>query len=247
MAEEMHPAPGRQTSDEEQLAGIIRGLVGEVHPGGASVQVGLDSRLEADLGLDSLAVVELRSRMEEAFGGALPDRILGGGTLGERPPRAIRPAAVNRRSRRRLGSHARAGPSRASIVIQAVSSHAMATSSHQTWFWAKPCSGRPRNPVSFAHRIRSSHRARDVQGMQWSGRCVFVAGRGSCGRRGAVRFGWSGDPGRPGELWSGVVDFEVAAEGGGDGVEVAGVGADDQVAAAQGSLDDACVDDVGGG
>ena len=83
MAEEMQPAPARQTCDEEQLAGIIRGLVGEVHPGGASVPVGLDSRLEADLGLDSLAVVELRSRMEEAFGVALPDRILGGDTVGE--------------------------------------------------------------------------------------------------------------------------------------------------------------------
>lgn len=35
-----------------------------------------------------------------------------------------------------------------------------------------------------------------------------------------------------GVLWSGVVDFEVAADGGGDGLEVAGVGADDQVAAA---------------
>ena len=83
MAEEMQPAPARQTCDEEQLVGIVRGLVGEVDPGGASVPVGLDSRLEADLGLDSLAVVELRSRMEEAFGVALPERILGGGTVGE--------------------------------------------------------------------------------------------------------------------------------------------------------------------
>ena len=46
---------------------------------------------------------------------------------------------------------------------------------------------------------------------------------------------------------SGVVDFEALADGGGDGLEVAGVGADDQVVAAQGSLDDAGVDDVGGG
>jgi hypothetical protein len=35
----------------------------------------------------------------------------------------------------------------------------MATSSHQTWCWLKPWSGRLRRPVSFAHRIRSSHRA----------------------------------------------------------------------------------------
>jgi hypothetical protein len=58
-----------------------------------------------------------------------------------------------------LVSQARAGPSRASIAIQAVSSRAMATSSHQIWFWSKPRSGRFRRLVSLAHRIRSSHRA----------------------------------------------------------------------------------------
>jgi hypothetical protein len=42
-----------------------------------------------------------------------------------------------------------------------------------------------------------------------------------------------------------VVDLEAAADGG-DGMEVAGVGADDQVPAAQRALVDACVDDVGG-
>ena len=45
-------------------------------------------------------------------------------------------------------------------AVQAVSSQAMATSSHQIWFWAKPCRGRLRSPVSLAHRIRSSQRAR---------------------------------------------------------------------------------------
>jgi hypothetical protein len=74
--------------------------------------------------------------------------------------------------------------------------------------------------------------------------CRAVTGAGGGG---AGRFRWSGDPGRPVELWSGVVDFEALADGGGDGLEVAGVGADDQVAAAQGSLDDARVDYVGGG
>jgi hypothetical protein len=44
-----------------------------------------------------------------------------------------------------------------------------------------------------------------------------------------------------------VVDFEAAADGSRDGPEVAGVGADDQVAAAQGSLVNARVDDVGAG
>ena len=83
--------------------------------------------------------------------------------------------------------------------------------------------------------------------MQWSGRCVFVPGRDGCWRWGSgpVPVVWR--RGRPGGLRSGVVDFEALADGGGDGLEVAGVGADDQVAAAQGALDDAGVDDVGGG
>jgi len=44
-------------------------------------------------------------------------------------------------------------------------------------------------------------------------------------------------------LW--VVDVYPAADGCGDGYEIAFVGADDEVAAAQGAFDDACVDDVG--
>jgi phosphoglycerate kinase len=45
---------------------------------------------------------------------------------------------------------ARPGPSRARICIQASSSQAIATSSHQIWFWSKPCRGRLRSPVSGA-------------------------------------------------------------------------------------------------
>ena len=51
-------------------------------------------------------------------------------------------------------------PGRASIWVQASSSQASATISHQTWFCAKPFSGRFRSPVSLAFRMRSSHRAR---------------------------------------------------------------------------------------
>jgi hypothetical protein len=43
--------------------------------------------------------------------------------------------AANSRSRSRLGSQAQARPSGASICIQASSSQAIATSSHQIWFW----------------------------------------------------------------------------------------------------------------
>ena len=80
MAEEMHVAPAAEASDDELLTGIIRELIAEIHPPAAGLPVFLDSRLAADLGLDSLAVVELRSRLEEASGVVLPDGILTGET-----------------------------------------------------------------------------------------------------------------------------------------------------------------------
>jgi hypothetical protein len=74
-----------------------------------------------------------------------------------RPPRTSRPAAESRLRRSRFGSQRRAVPVRASSWVQASSSQARETISHQSWFWAKPLSGRFR--VSLAQRIRSSQRA----------------------------------------------------------------------------------------
>jgi len=70
------------------------------------------------------------------------------------PPRTSRPAAQNSRSRSRLGSQARAGASRASIAIQAVSSQAMATSSHQSFYPAGDVA-RPENGERVARRRRT--------------------------------------------------------------------------------------------
>ncbi|MGO9219197.1 MAG: acyl carrier protein [Streptosporangiaceae bacterium] len=115
MAEEMHVAPAAEASDDELLTGIIRELIAEIHPPAAGLPVFLDSRLAADLGLDSLAVVELRSRLEEASGVVLPDGILTGETPREwldalRGPRPRRPARF--RPARTL-ARAHAGSSRA--------------------------------------------------------------------------------------------------------------------------------------
>jgi acyl carrier protein len=54
---------------------VVRRLAAETHPGRIP-RVSLESRLEGDLGLDSLARVELLLRLREAFGTALPDQAL---------------------------------------------------------------------------------------------------------------------------------------------------------------------------
>ncbi|MCK9382860.1 MAG: AMP-binding protein [Sulfuritalea sp.] len=70
----MEPVP---TLDQAaQLLSIVDRLVAEVRPGGRS-KAGLDSTLERDLGLDSLARVELLARIEQAFGVRLSDEVLG--------------------------------------------------------------------------------------------------------------------------------------------------------------------------
>jgi acyl carrier protein len=69
------PAP----PDDEMVASLlqaIRELVAEVRPAVTTPPVRLDSRLDSDLGLDSLAVAELLVRVEELFDVALPDESL---------------------------------------------------------------------------------------------------------------------------------------------------------------------------
>jgi 1-acyl-sn-glycerol-3-phosphate acyltransferase len=63
-----------ETSD--RLLALIGQLVAELRPG-ASVRAGLDSRLDKDLGLDSLARVELMVRIERAFAIQLNADLLG--------------------------------------------------------------------------------------------------------------------------------------------------------------------------
>jgi 1-acyl-sn-glycerol-3-phosphate acyltransferase len=62
--------------DEVRLLAELCDLMKELHPNAPATPVRLESLLDADLGLDSLAVVELRSRLEEVFGVTLSDRVL---------------------------------------------------------------------------------------------------------------------------------------------------------------------------
>jgi 1-acyl-sn-glycerol-3-phosphate acyltransferase len=69
---EQSPAPDHSA----QLLSIIDALVAEVRSG-CRVRAALDSALDKDLGLDSLARVELLTRIEQAFGVRLGDEVLG--------------------------------------------------------------------------------------------------------------------------------------------------------------------------
>lgn len=54
--------------DIAQLLGVIRAMVGEVHPHWKNLHFSPDTHLERDLGLDSMARMELRARIEKQFG-----------------------------------------------------------------------------------------------------------------------------------------------------------------------------------
>src|SRR5688572_9623837 len=70
------PASSDAVASAERLIAIVRGLVAELRPGGAAPAVRLDSALERELGLDSLARAELLLRIEAEMGVALPERVL---------------------------------------------------------------------------------------------------------------------------------------------------------------------------
>ena len=59
--------------DIRQLLGVIRAMVGEVHPHWKNLHFTPDTHLERDLGLDSMARMELRTRIEQQFGLALQE------------------------------------------------------------------------------------------------------------------------------------------------------------------------------
>ncbi len=62
---------------EHQLLAVVNAVVGELHRGQHGLAVaGLDSSLERDLAIDSLARVELGSRIERRFGRRLADECL---------------------------------------------------------------------------------------------------------------------------------------------------------------------------
>jgi acyl carrier protein len=68
--------PAAGLDDEVVLVGLVRDLVAQRRTGECAASATLDSAFDRDLGLDSLALAELLMRVEDAFGVALPPRLL---------------------------------------------------------------------------------------------------------------------------------------------------------------------------
>ncbi|NUN49059.1 MAG: acyl carrier protein, partial [Candidatus Brocadiae bacterium] len=62
------------SADAAALIGLVETLVKELRPGAGPVPVTLDSGLATDLGIDSLARVEMLLRIEREFRVAVPDQ-----------------------------------------------------------------------------------------------------------------------------------------------------------------------------
>ena len=62
--------------DADTLVALVADIAGELRAGEASPRIDLDTDLARDLGLDSLARMELLARLERAAGASLPDRAL---------------------------------------------------------------------------------------------------------------------------------------------------------------------------
>src|SRR3569833_1376039 len=68
------PAAQTRRSSAQRLLASLQILVNELRDGGGGVR--MDSHRERDLGLDSLARVELLLRLEREFGASLPEGVL---------------------------------------------------------------------------------------------------------------------------------------------------------------------------
>jgi acyl carrier protein len=69
------PAEAASAADPNRLLAVVAAVAREARPS-AEAHVALDSSLERDLGLDSLARVELVLRLEREFGASLPEQAL---------------------------------------------------------------------------------------------------------------------------------------------------------------------------
>jgi 1-acyl-sn-glycerol-3-phosphate acyltransferase len=71
----MGGAGGGEHLDESAMIALVHGLLRELHPRARPRPVALGMALDRDLGLDSLARIELAARIERAFGVELPEAV----------------------------------------------------------------------------------------------------------------------------------------------------------------------------
>ena len=100
--------PGAGTP-ASRLLGMVRALAIELHPERKdTLRVGLDSRLDCELGFDSLARAELLLRLERAFEMRLPQEVLGEAEIPEHLLTAV--LTANRFSWQAIKSGMKPGP-----------------------------------------------------------------------------------------------------------------------------------------
>lgn len=104
-------APPEKDLDGQALLGLIEEVAAELRSG-RRAHAGLDSKLEADLGLDSLARIELLLRIQRRFGVALGERQ----ALGAETPRQLLSALSAARGERPAGAAARAPAAAPALV-----------------------------------------------------------------------------------------------------------------------------------
>ena len=92
-------ATNQSNNTVNELIQVINGLVSEFHQNHPSVKaISLDSHFEKDLGLDSLARVELIARIEKKFRLALPEQTFSEAESARDLLRAIQGAETSRES-----------------------------------------------------------------------------------------------------------------------------------------------------
>jgi 1-acyl-sn-glycerol-3-phosphate acyltransferase len=108
-----HKLPADPDAALVQLTAVVAELVHQTHPG-ASRSVNADSRLDSDLGLDSLARIELLHRVEDAFAVRLSEQTL----LEIETPRELLVALANAVGATAIApvAHLQAGPRAPSAV-----------------------------------------------------------------------------------------------------------------------------------
>ena len=156
----------QSTTPPAELLAILSHLMAELHPEAAShLDITLDSRLDRDLGLDSLARMELLARLEKAFAVRLPEKAL---TTAETPRDLLRhlaaaPTAVTSEVRQRPAEFVPAGQAvevhTAETLVEVLERHAAA---HPEAVHLLVLQGEEERPVSYGE-LRE--RARQVAGL----------------------------------------------------------------------------------